>query len=124
MCLADYAEGKDLCIDFTVVSSLNSEKKGAEEVGYHAQEAFIRKNNKYLDLCRNNNLLFQPFVMESFGGMHNCCDDLTRRISRALAVVSGLAAGFWNHRIRQSLVFTLIRHNSLTILGMEKDISF
>ena len=69
----------------TIVSSFGDLEKAAVEKGHNADCAAYKKNEKYFDLCRQHNLKFSPFVMETVGGFHPSCAPILDHISIPLA---------------------------------------
>jgi hypothetical protein len=57
----------------------------SEVMGASAQAAFDQKTVTYGELAEQNNLLFAPVIMESFGLWHTKMHDIVKKYSRLIA---------------------------------------
>ncbi|KAL9673743.1 hypothetical protein QQ045_030004 [Rhodiola kirilowii] len=99
-------DGKDLCVDVSIVSPFVSE--GAEmESGEAARRAAERKISRYDAGCSANGLIFEPFIMEFLGGFEGRADRLIRTVAARWAEAKGLEPPTALSILREKLSFVL-----------------
>ena len=109
-----WASGKDGAIDVTVTGPLAATNVAAAAVkaGAALESACKRKLRETADLCRQEGLVFLPFVMETLGGLHS---GAVRQISAALARSKGLQESEVTGQMFGRLSLTLMRGNALML---------
>ena len=112
-----WASGKDGAIDVTVTGPLAATNVAAAAVkaGAALESACKRKLRETADLCRQEGLVFLPFVMETLGGLHSGAVSQVRQISAALARSKGLQESEVTGQMFGRLSLTLMRGNALML---------
>ena len=64
-------------------------EKSAEEQGFALQQRHKQKCSKYEELCLPESIVFQPLVVETFGGWDRAAADTIAKIGKSLARTSG-----------------------------------
>ena len=86
-----WAGGQDCALDVTVVSPVQQQaiQRAAEEPGYAIQMRYDQKLRKYGELCRAEGIVFQPLVVETFGGWGDSAVEVLKKLGQALGRASG-----------------------------------
>ena len=87
----------------------------AVKAGAALESACKRKLWETADLCRQEGLVFLPFVMETLGGLHSGAVSQVRQISAALARSKGLQESEVTGQMFGRLSLTLMRGNALML---------
>jgi hypothetical protein len=76
----------------------------------------IEKRRKYLVDCANNDLLFSPFVLDSFGRIGGCALRILRKLSYKYAETHDIAVELSLERLKMKVVLAMIREQSAQII--------
>ena len=89
--LPNYAGGRPLEIDVSVVSSLQVQliARAAEEAGHALDHRYQEKWRKYGELCAAEGIVFQPLPVEVLGGWHEAAVGHIKKLGQALARSTG-----------------------------------
>ena len=72
-----YEGNRDLCVDVAVIDAFGSEN--------HLKEKDLAKRQKYESDCGTQNLLFQPFVLNTLGVFGLECEGLVKLLGSRIA---------------------------------------
>ena len=116
--LPNFAGGKDLALDVTVVNSLQVAlvEGAAKEPGFALQHRHREKWAKYGEACQAEGVQFEPLCVEVTGGWGQ--GEVTiRTLGRHLARVAGNDEGLTIRHLFQRLAILLMRGNCQLILS-------
>ena len=119
--LPNWKNGKDVCLDITVVSSLQQGlvAKAAETPGAALNHALQRKNSQSLEDCVREGLEFLAVPVEALGGFHSQSVEVVQRLGRQLArQTAGDETIVINH-LFQRLSLSLMKSNSALITSRQ-----
>ena len=115
--LPNWTNGKDTCLDITVISSLQQAlvDRAAENSGAALDHALQRKNRQSKEDCAKEGLEFIALPVEALGGLHRQTIDVIHKLGQQLArQASGDEALVTNH-LFQHLSIMLVKANSALI---------
>ena len=115
----NYDEGQHLAIDVTIVSPFRSGiTAGAASTFFHTgDQAYIDKLNKYDKYTFQQDILFQPFVMEEFGAVHKVGMEIFNRLCWFIATRQDRDLTEVKFHYSKLLSSSVKRHNSRAILA-------
>jgi hypothetical protein len=98
-----FIDGRDTCIDVSIVCSFTEIQNAAGKTGCNAARAEKEKRKKYETALVNKGLAFTPFVMESMGGFGSSCSLVLQLIGRSLSEVDHVSTGVAVVRLKQQI---------------------
>ena len=110
----NYAGGRPLAIDVTVVSSLQIQlvNRAGTEPGHALDHRYQEKWRKYGDLCASEGIVFQPMPVEVLGGWHEGAVSHLKKLGQALARAVGQEEGEVVRHLFSRLSILLMKGNS------------
>lgn len=113
-----YEGGRDLAIDVTVVNSVQTSSltNAAVTSGAAILSAETAKIRKYRDACTRAGFNFQPFVVESYGGLGHHAVSLIKTLALRISRQRNLHLSVVTHRLFCDLSVVLQRANAHAIL--------
>ena len=108
-----------LCLDITVVSSLQSQlvDRAAEEPGYALEHRSREKWNKYGEACQAEGLEFQALPLEVLGGWGEGAVRTIKKLGQALARSGGQQEAEVIRHLFGRLSILLMQDNAQLILS-------
>ena len=103
--IPNFSAGKTLCLDVTIVSSFSEIAKASSASGYNAERAANSKRQKYEASLEQLGYVFQPFAMESIGGMESDCFSFMSFLGDRLASVTNYSPSKATNTIKKKLSF-------------------
>ena len=115
---------QDTAFDVTVINPLQQAlvNRAAAEPGHALEVARRRKNDQSYEACRQEQIVFIPLPVETFGAWHAEAVVELRRIARALARETGKDEKTTTHHLFQRLSVSLARGNASLFLSRKPDI--
>ena len=106
-------------MDVTVVSPLQKTliQKAAEEQGYAANHAFLRKMRQSGEDCQANGVKFLPLAVETFGGWHSQAIPVISKLGKQLARHIGGEESLVQKHLWERLGILLMKGNAALILS-------
>ncbi len=89
---------RGLCVDVTVVSSFAD-----GDANFILEKAAESKREKYSIRCRDNNMDFKPFVLDSMGCLHKESITFMKRLASSWSTAKGVAFGPASFSLLQKL---------------------
>ena len=111
--------GRHLCLDVSVVSSLQSQlvDRAAEEPGYALEHRSREKWNKYGEACQAEGLEFQALPLEVLGGWGDGAVKTIKRLGQALARAGGQQEAEVTRHLFGRLSVLLMQGNAQLVLS-------
>ena len=91
--------------------------RSAVEPGHGLTTAFNTKWRKYGDKCDREGISFCPFVLDTFGAMHERAVLETRKLGQALARATGKEDSETVKHLLQRILVLLVRGNATLIIN-------
>ena len=118
-------DGDSKAVDVTIVNTLDSDISLASySESKMLEQAAARKITKYADICRINNVKFQPFVVSSLGNLDANATTLLKWISTARATAMGISQSQSVEWLKQQLTLALVRHQANAIIYRGENVLF
>jgi hypothetical protein len=103
--IPNFANGKPLCVDVTIVSSFSDMEKASTTAGHNAARAAKAKRAKYEAHLEELGFMFVPFAMESIGGFGEDCEPFLQKLGRRWSNTSSEAVHGAIRKIKQKISF-------------------
>ncbi len=109
--IPNYRHGKALCIDVTIPNVMAPSRytKQLKDKNYVFQNAINAKNKLYKKKCEENELLFMPFVMDTYGRIETNSFKLLKEICEPMAENTGYSKVKTMDYIFRSISMTLMK---------------
>jgi hypothetical protein len=105
----NYSQGKDLCVDVSVVCSYTDISNASTVAGFNVSRMEESKRVKYEKQCDEKGLLFEPFVLSTQGGFGDAALALIDTLAERMATMKNISAGVAARRIKQTLQVDMLR---------------
>ncbi len=112
---ASFSQGRDLCVDVTVVNPLIDIYEKMKHEDNYLAEAVKQKNNRYAERYNAAGLNFMACAFETTGAICKEVTPLIDRIARNTAELSDITFKAAKERIYQRLSFVLQKWNAHSI---------
>ncbi len=109
--IPNYRDGKALCLDVTIPNVMAPSRyvKQFKDQNYAFNHAIKEKNKLYKKRCEENDLIFMPFVMDTYGRFETKTFKLLKEICEPMAENSGYSKEQTMDYIFRSISMTLMK---------------
>ncbi len=116
---ASFSQGRDLCVDVTVVNPLFDIYDKMKQKDKYLDEAVKQKNIRYAERCNAAGLNFMACAFETTGAICKEVTPLIDRIARNTAELSDIMFTVAKERIYQRLSFVLQKWNAHSTMKLD-----
>ena len=119
-----YTNGKDTCIDVTVINScrLDLLLRSSEEPGYALNHVFNSKWSKHGAACERAGMVFLPLAFDTFGAIHPQGVDFIKKLGKSVARSTCQEDSECVSQLFQRLSILLVKGNVSLLLNRRPDI--
>ena len=119
-----YTNGKDTCIDVTVINScrLDLLQRSSEIAGFALNHVFNAKWTKHGPACERAGMIFLPLAFDTFGAVHPQGADFLKKLGKTIARATAQDESECVNHLFQRLSMLLVKGNVNLLLNRRPEL--